>query len=77
MSLVMHKYTLLCETSGLGLESFEKFLVHKIAIVSTIQFKFFIDFVRFNNYLVDNSSIYHYAIASLLLCAKKKRLMQN
>ena len=43
-NIVMHKYTLDFETARLGLVSCKENLIHKITIVSTIQFNFFIDF---------------------------------
>ena len=61
----MSKYTLLLETMRLGLVPYKESLVYTIAIVSTVQFNFFVDFEWFNNSLVDNSHPYHHAVTSL------------
>ena len=62
----MHKSTLHFETTKMGLIPCKESLVHKIAIISTVQFISFIDFEWSNNGLVDNSNPYHYTTAFLL-----------
>ena len=67
VSLDIWKGTLSClnthytfETGRLGLASGIVSLVHRIAIVSTVQFDSFIDFEWSNNCLVVNSSLYYH-----------------
>ena len=55
-SLAMHKYRLHLESVRLGLIPCQERLVHKITVVSTDQFNFFIDFEWSNNGLADNSN---------------------
>ena len=64
MCVVVHKYSLHFETARLGLVSCKESLVHKKAILNTVQF--FIDLEWSCSDLVHNSSPYHHTIASLL-----------
>ena len=55
-SIVMYKFTHHFETARLGFVPCKNSFVHKITIVSTFQFNFFINFRWSNNGLVDNSA---------------------
>ena len=64
--IIMHKYTLPFKTGTQKFVPCKEGLVHKIAVVNTIQFNSFIDFEWFDNGLVDSSVAYHLTNASLL-----------
>ena len=63
-NIIVHKFTLYFKTPRLGLVQCIESYVHKIAIISTVQFNSFIDFELSNNNLVDNSNPYYHTTAS-------------
>ena len=54
----LNKETPHFETARLGLLPCKENFVHKIEIVSTVQFNFFVNFELSNNGLFDNSCLY-------------------